>query len=214
MIPVVTVIGIIFSLLLSGSVVIETVFSVPGIGSLLGTAILRRDYPVIQGGLLLSATTLLLLNLLVDLLYAYFDPRVRYDVAAERRRRSRRRRWRAGSGALADAPAPACATAAFMIGSVLFGFVARAGAARRRDRAADPARISIRNRFKPPSFEHPLGTDNLGRSQLSRVVYGARLSLAIGFAVVVLNAVFGVMLGAAAGYFRRLDNVLMRIATR
>jgi peptide/nickel transport system permease protein len=79
MIPVITVIGIVFSLLLSGSVVIETIFSIPGVGSLLGSAILRRDYPVIQGGLLLVATMLLLLNLLVDVLYAYFDPRVRYD---------------------------------------------------------------------------------------------------------------------------------------
>jgi len=78
MIPVITVIGIIFSLLLSGSVVIETIFSIPGVGSLLGSAILRRDYPVIQGGLLLVATMLLLLNLIVDVLYAYFDPRVRY----------------------------------------------------------------------------------------------------------------------------------------
>ena len=77
--------------------------------------------------------------------------------------------------------------------------------------AADPTRMSIRNRFKPPSLEHPLGTDNLGRSQLARIVHGARLSLAIGFAVVVLNAVFGVLLGAAAGYFRRLDNILMRV---
>jgi peptide/nickel transport system permease protein len=80
MIPVVTVIGVIFSVLISGSVVIESVFSVPGIGSLLGSAVLRRDYPMIQGGLLLVATTLLILNLIVDVLYAYFDPRVRYDV--------------------------------------------------------------------------------------------------------------------------------------
>ena len=78
MIPVITVIGIIFSVLLSGSVVIETIFTIPGVGSLLGSAILRRDYPVIQGGLLLVATMLLLLNLLIDVLYAYFDPRVRY----------------------------------------------------------------------------------------------------------------------------------------
>jgi peptide/nickel transport system permease protein len=78
MIPVVTVIGIVFSLLLSGSVVIETIFSIPGIGSLLGSAILRRDYPVIQGGLLFVASMLLLLNIVVDVLYAYFDPRVRY----------------------------------------------------------------------------------------------------------------------------------------
>jgi peptide/nickel transport system permease protein len=79
MIPVITVLGIVFSLLLSGSVVIETIFSIPGMGSLLGSSILRRDYPVIQGGLLFVATMLLLLNLLVDVLYAYFDPRVRYQ---------------------------------------------------------------------------------------------------------------------------------------
>jgi len=80
MIPVITVIGIILSVLISGSVVIESVFSVPGIGSLLGNAILRRDYPMIQGGLLFVAAALMLLNILVDLLYAWFDPRVRYDV--------------------------------------------------------------------------------------------------------------------------------------
>jgi peptide/nickel transport system permease protein len=80
MIPVVTVIGVIFSVLISGSVVVESVFSVPGIGSLLGSAVLRRDYPMIQGGLLLVASALLALNLIVDVLYAYFDPRVRYDV--------------------------------------------------------------------------------------------------------------------------------------
>jgi peptide/nickel transport system permease protein len=78
MIPVMTVIGVIFSVLISGSVVVESVFSVPGIGSLLGSAVLRRDYPMIQGGILFVAATLLLLNLLVDVLYAYFDPRVRY----------------------------------------------------------------------------------------------------------------------------------------
>jgi peptide/nickel transport system permease protein len=58
--------------------VIETIFSIPGIGSLLGSSILRRDYPVIQGGLLFVATMLLLLNLVVDLLYAWLDPRIRY----------------------------------------------------------------------------------------------------------------------------------------
>ena len=77
MIPVVTVIGLILSVLISGSVVVETVFSIPGIGSLLGNAILRRDYPLIQGGLLFVATLLMLLNIAIDLLYAYFDPRVR-----------------------------------------------------------------------------------------------------------------------------------------
>jgi len=75
----------------------------------------------------------------------------------------------------------------------------------------DPNRISIRNKFRPPGSEWIFGTDNFGRSQWSRVVKGAQLSLAIGFGVVVLNAVFGTLLGALAGYFRALDNVLMRI---
>lgn len=99
----------------------------------------------------------------------------------------------------------------FLIGLFLFGFVALVAIFADLIAPSDPARMAIRNRFQPPSLEHPLGTDNLGRSQLSRIVYGARLSLMIGFAVVVLNAVFGVMLGAAAGYFRRLDNILMRV---
>jgi peptide/nickel transport system permease protein len=76
---------------------------------------------------------------------------------------------------------------------------------------ADPERTSIRNRFKPPSAEWVFGTDNFGRSQWARVVHGARISLAIGFGVVVLNAVFGTLVGALAGYFRSLDNLLMRI---
>ena len=79
MVPVVTVIGISFGLLLSGSVVIETVYSIPGMGRLLATAIFSRDYPVIQGGLLVTATMLVLLNLAVDLLYALIDPRVKHD---------------------------------------------------------------------------------------------------------------------------------------
>lgn len=79
LIPIVTVIGIIFSLLLTGSVVIETVYSLPGLGRLLATSIFSRDYPVIQGGLLLTASMFVGVNLLVDVLYAFLDPRVRYD---------------------------------------------------------------------------------------------------------------------------------------
>lgn len=79
MIPVVTVIGIVFSLLLSGSVVIETVFSIPGLGRLMATSIVTRDYPVIQGALLITAAMFVLINLAVDVLYAYLDPRIHYD---------------------------------------------------------------------------------------------------------------------------------------
>ncbi|MBI3454584.1 MAG: ABC transporter permease [Candidatus Rokubacteria bacterium] len=79
MIPVMTVLGISVSLLLSGSVVVETVFSVPGLGRLMATAILARDYPVIQGGLLVTALMFVVINLVVDVLYAWLDPRIHYD---------------------------------------------------------------------------------------------------------------------------------------
>jgi peptide/nickel transport system permease protein len=101
---------------------------------------------------------------------------------------------------------------AFLAGAILFGFVLLVAVFADVIAQTDPTKLAVRNRFKPPSFEYPFGTDNVGRSQVSRIVYGARVSLAIGFAVVLLNAVFGVMLGAIAGYFHRFDNVLMRFA--
>ena len=79
LIPIITVIGIIVSLLISGSVVIETLFSIPGIGQLLTQAVLNRDYPMVQGGLLMTTALLVLVNIAVDVLYALLDPRVRYD---------------------------------------------------------------------------------------------------------------------------------------
>lgn len=77
LVPIVTVIGIVTGALLGGSVVIEQVFSIPGVGRLVVGAILARDFPVIQGGLLFLAGVYLLVNLIVDLLYAVIDPRVR-----------------------------------------------------------------------------------------------------------------------------------------
>ena len=79
MVMVATIIGIVVSLMLSGSIVIETVFSIPGLGRLMASAIRTRDYPLIQGGLLLTAAMFVLINLVVDVLYAYLDPRIRYD---------------------------------------------------------------------------------------------------------------------------------------
>ncbi|MBL8698566.1 MAG: ABC transporter permease [Alphaproteobacteria bacterium] len=79
MIPVITVVGLSVGILLGGAVVIEQVFSIPGVGRLIIGGILRRDFPVIQGGLLLTATVFVLVNILVDVLYAVVDPRVRYE---------------------------------------------------------------------------------------------------------------------------------------
>ncbi len=74
-----------------------------------------------------------------------------------------------------------------------------------------PDQIQFRHRFEPPSWAFLMGTDNFGRDLLARVVYGARLSLEIGFTVVLLTGILGTAIGAAAGYFRRLDNPLMRV---
>jgi ABC-type dipeptide/oligopeptide/nickel transport system permease component len=78
LIPVVTLVGLQFGALLAGTVVIETVFSRPGIGRMVVNAILVKDFPVVQGAILIIATTYVLANLLVDLLYAWLDPRVHY----------------------------------------------------------------------------------------------------------------------------------------
>ena len=77
-VPIVTVIGIGVALLIGGSVVTESVFAIPGLGRLVVDAILRRDYPVIQGVILLFSFMYVLVNLGVDLLYTVFDPRIRY----------------------------------------------------------------------------------------------------------------------------------------
>jgi peptide/nickel transport system permease protein len=77
-IPVVTVIGLGIALLIGGAVVTETVFAIPGLGRLTVDAILRRDYPIIQGVVLLFSFTYVLINLGVDLLYTLLDPRIRY----------------------------------------------------------------------------------------------------------------------------------------
>lgn len=99
----------------------------------------------------------------------------------------------------------------FMTGLVLFLIIAIAAILAPWITDVDPNRLSMRNKFKPPGEGWVFGTDSFGRSLWSRVVWGAQLSMMIGASVVALNAVFGILIGAAAGYFRRIDNLLMRI---
>lgn len=77
-VPIVTIVGIGIGLLISGAVVTETVFAIPGVGRLTVDAILRRDYPIIQGVILIFSAAYVLINLLIDLSYMIFDPRIRY----------------------------------------------------------------------------------------------------------------------------------------
>ena len=98
----------------------------------------------------------------------------------------------------------------FVIGLVISVFVLGVAALAPWITDADPLKLSMRTRFRPPGADFLFGTDNFGRSQLARVAYGARLSVLIGLSVVAINAVFGTALGALSGYFRALDPWLMR----
>jgi peptide/nickel transport system permease protein len=77
LIPTVTVVGLGFGALVSGAVVVETIFALPGLGRLTASALLNRDYPLIQAILMFVAMIFIVMNLLVDLAYAYLDPRLR-----------------------------------------------------------------------------------------------------------------------------------------
>ena len=77
-VPIATIIGIGIALLIGGAVVTETVFNIPGLGRLVVDAILRRDYPIIQGLILVFSFTYIIINMLIDIAYTFFDPRIRY----------------------------------------------------------------------------------------------------------------------------------------
>jgi peptide/nickel transport system permease protein len=98
----------------------------------------------------------------------------------------------------------------FVSGLFLFAIILSVGLLAPLIAPVDPDKIDMNATFLPPSLAHPFGTDNFGRSLLSRVIWGARLSMLIGAAVVLINAVAGTAIGAAAGYFRSIDNLVMR----
>ncbi|MBF4692191.1 nickel ABC transporter permease [Fusibacter ferrireducens] len=87
MIPVVTTIGLIFGASLGGQIITEQVFSIPGLGKLMIDAISQRNYPVVEGGVLLIAFSFTVINLLVDLIYAYIDPRIKSQFVIEKKKK-------------------------------------------------------------------------------------------------------------------------------
>lgn len=93
LIPVLTIVGLRFGNALGGSIVIESIFAIPGLGKLMVDAIKARNYPVVQGGVLLIAISFSIINLLVDILYAYVDPRIRsqYSGAARFLRKQKKK---------------------------------------------------------------------------------------------------------------------------
>ena len=136
--------------LLGGIAVIETVFTLPGLGRLMVDSIFARDYPVVQGCLLFTAVIYVVVNLIVDLCYPLFDPRVTAHEAA-RQHRDRRR------------PGRRCCSATVLTG----GFLDALRSARDRSARAPAAAVAA----------HWLGTDEFGRDVLSRAMPGARTSV-------------------------------------
>jgi peptide/nickel transport system permease protein len=99
----------------------------------------------------------------------------------------------------------------FVTGFILFGLMLAMALLADLIATHDPVLVRARNRFRAPSLANFFGTDNFGRDIYSRVVYGARLSIQIGFLTVLLTAIAGIACGIVAGYFRRLDNLIMRV---
>ena len=208
--PVVTVIGLSVSGLMAGAVLTETIFSWPGVGKWLIESIGRRDYPALQGGVMLISAVVILVNLIVDLIYGgdqSEDPPWPLTSPPSDAGRGRRRE----AQVLAQPSPLAAFWAAFrenkgaVFGLAVFG----ARRARWRCRPIVVAPYSPIEQFRdavraPPvweaggSWRFILGTDGDGRDMLSRLIYGARVSLFIGLSVMGVSFVIGVVLGLLA----------------
>ena len=206
LIPVITVVGLQVGSLFGGAVLTETIFAWPGVGNWLIHGIQRRDYPVLQGGILMVATIVILVNLTVDILSGMVNPRMRHRAMSDSHRRIRhaprrpapafpdqpRRHDRGRSG---HDPDPGCAVCPAAV-------AVRPG---RPDAPGDPAPADL-------AAVYPLGTDDVGRDVLSRLLFGARLSLSIGAVVVSLSFVVGTLLGLTAGFAGGVvDALVMRL---
>ena len=191
LIPTVTVVGLQFGTLLAGAVITEVVFSWPGIGSLLVTSILNRDFPVVQATLLVVSLTFLLVNLLTDLLYfaSIPDP---HCLAATRR------------SAASPRPRPTLATGAARaigtrLGLALLAFYAALAIVGPVIVRGDPYKQQLRFAGDPPSWSAPLGYDELGRDMLTRIAHGARYTIGIAVAAIAIGGGIGILLGASRG---------------
>ncbi len=98
-----------------------------------------------------------------------------------------------------------------MVGMVIFGLILFAVIFGPYLYTVDPQYIDVRARNAPPSWTHPMGTDNIGRDIFAQMLQGGRVSLAVGVTAMLLALFLGTLVGMLAGYFRRLDGILMRV---
>ena len=220
LLPVITLSGVLLGFVLAGSIPVERAFGTPGLGYAMFTAVTERDVFVMQNLVFLYSVVFVLLNIVVDLTIAWLD---RKDLAINDRCRSWKPGWRSasrrpwqgrrGCGGLAGPSAPCgrrsplaafwgCVATAIIAMTVLAPVVA----------PYDPIKSDFRAMSKPPSERHVFGTDQLGRDNLSRVIYAARASLTVAFGAVLFGTTLGALWGLASGYLGgRFDLISQRM---
>ena len=191
-VPIVTIIGVGVALLLGGVVVTESVFAIPGVGRLVVDAILQRDYPVIQGVLLIFSA---------DLRRREPDHRspLRGDRPAHPLLSRRMADLAAETATDLEAPARKRRSLAWharrhptvALGAAILGVVIVATLLAPWLTGHDPLLLDPLRRLRPPSWKHLSGTDGIGRDVWSRTIHGGRVSLVVGLVVAVLSTVIG-----------------------
>lgn len=210
LLPVITILGLSVPGLIGGSVIFETIFAIPGMGQLFYMSAMARDYPVIMGILFIGAVLTLIGNLLADISYALADPE---SGCRNRRAPSRHETMKKRHEGLLNEfwyrfSRNRLAVAGSLLVLLLFvvSFLAPLLS------PYDPGAINLKEVLSPPSKDHLLGTDQLGRDVLSRMIWGSRISLKVGFVATGIAILIGTLLGALSGYYRGIiDSLIMRL---
>ncbi len=163
-VPIVTTIGTGIALLIGGVVVTESVFAIPGIGRLTIDAVTQRDYPVIQGVILVSSFAYVAVNLLIDLSYGLFDPRIRTTSMTDVSIPAATTGW---SDALRRARRFTLRNLTILIGGTLLVVLVTVSLAAPWIAHYDPLALNLPHRFRAPDAVHWFGTDNYGRDVFS-----------------------------------------------
>ena len=200
LLPVITIAGLQFGSLLSGAIIIENVFSRPGLGSTLIDAIRERNYPVVQGSVLVIAAIYVVVNMAVDLAYG---PRRPEDPPPVTRTPTPTPRAN-----------PRKLSPSGWIGLVMLSVYLVIGIIGPWIAPYDLSvpRVDLGHQFEPGSAAHWLGTDATGRDTLSQLLWGTRSALELSLIVVALSSALGLAVGTVAGWFGgAVDEVVMRV---
>jgi ABC-type dipeptide/oligopeptide/nickel transport system permease component len=210
MIPVVTVMGLQFAELLAGTIVVESVFYLPGLGRLIFQSISNRDLIVVRNCVMLLAAMVVIVNFVVDLLYAVIDPRVKAATYERRARRSRRGAGRKAPGFWKRAAASQLRDRA--------GAEPAAGAGRRAVAGVDAAFALRRSTWRQAAAagrQLLAGHRPFGRDVVSLLLVGARASIVVGVIAVGIGLLIGTALGLLASARRGwVEEVIMRCRLR